>query len=134
VATATHARVLVVYGQDSVREVLRELLEFAGYQVLTARTLAEALPVLDAGGVRVILADLIGANSPESDRSCIESLHRAAPAIPIIVRADHLWGDAQLPADHGLVAVLPMPFDLDALLRAIERAVPREAPGAGHAA
>jgi DNA-binding NtrC family response regulator len=134
VATATHARVLVVYGQDSVREVLRELLEFAGYRVLTARTLAEALPVLDAGDVRVILADLIGANPPESDRPCIERLQRVAPATPIIVRTDHPRDEDQLPTDSGLVAVLPLPFDLEVLLRAIERAIHREGPMAGHAA
>jgi DNA-binding NtrC family response regulator len=127
-------RILVVEDDPAILEVVREVLEDEGHRVGAARTLGEALAELGKGSVRAILTDCLGEHPTEPDLGFLARLREAAPAVPIVLFTARPWARSLVPAEHGLVAVLPKPFDLDDLLRAIGRAVQREAPVAGHTA
>ncbi len=74
------ATVLVVEDERDIREVLRRFLERAGHAVLTARTGAEGMRLLDTCEVDLVLLDL---GLPDIDGT--EVLREVAGTLPVIV-------------------------------------------------
>lgn len=120
-SAAANREVMVVEDDFAVRDLLRELLEDAGYRVTWAANGREALAHLKLGGApRVILLDL---QMPVMDGVEFRSAQRSDPVlapIPVVV----------ISADHGMDALLgemqvegyfAKPFELDALLDAVDR-------------
>lgn len=106
--------VLVVDDETSIRAVVAEFLELAGFVVETARHGAEAMAKVRASGFAAIVLDLMMPVMSGWDflDACGEEL--VAAQIPVVVvSAAHAPSDvAQRPPVR---AVLTKPFDLDVL-------------------
>jgi DNA-binding response OmpR family regulator len=74
------ATVLVVEDERDIREVLRRFLERAGHSVLTARTGAEGLRLIDRSEVDLVLLDL---GLPDIDG--IDILREVSDRLPVVV-------------------------------------------------
>jgi DNA-binding response OmpR family regulator len=104
--------------------IFTEFLEGEGHVVEVAENPDEALHMAARGGWDVCIAD----SSPrsngslaEADRTLFAALGRAAPVILTTGRA---WTRDADPADLGVAAIVPKPFDFDTLLAALAAAGP----------
>jgi CheY-like chemotaxis protein len=123
-ATRPALRVLVADDDDAIRESLVELLETEGYATTAARNGAEALELLRAHAVSVVLLDL---KMPEVDGYEFRARQLEDPAIAdvpvIVISADHRADVARL-AGAELVS---KPFDVAPLLAMIRELIERRA-------
>ena len=82
--------ILVVEDEEALRELVREILEGHGYQVLEAANGVEALRIWEAQGRKVdlVLSDMV---MPEgmSGRELAEQLHQADPRLPVILTSGY---------------------------------------------
>ncbi|HYR27155.1 MAG TPA: response regulator [Thermoanaerobaculia bacterium] len=117
--------VLIADDDPSIRRMLALALEKEGYRTNDARDGGEALAAMRAGQVDLVLLDLM---MPRV--TGWEVLHERAAApdlrkIPVIVitagRGDAV---ANVPVD-GLCALLPKPFELDALRALVKSCLDR---------
>ena len=115
-------RVLVVDDEPDIRATVSEMLEIEGYGVLEAAHGRAALDLLaggSTGGVNLILLDM---RMPVLDGWQFAAVYRAlaGPRAPIVVMTaaqDARAWCAQIRAD----GCLAKPFELDELLRQVER-------------
>jgi CheY-like chemotaxis protein len=119
--TAGKCEVMVVEDDLAVRELLRELLEEAGYRVTWAANGLEALACLKLGRApRVILLDLM---MPVMDGRAFRSALRQDPAlapIPVVVISADQGMEEKL-ADMQADGYLPKPFEVATLLATVSR-------------
>jgi CheY-like chemotaxis protein len=113
--------VLVVEDDDAIRELLKELLEEAGFRVIRAANGLEALASLRAGRApRVILLDLA---MPVMDGLEFRTTQRRDPSlatIPVVVMSAS-DGIEQRISEMQVDGYLPKPFELQALLATLNR-------------
>ena len=112
---AARLRVLVVDDEPSIRLLCRVNLELEGYEVLEAHSLATARAVLDEDEVDVVVLD-VHLRGERSD-ALVGECHARQPAIPVVL----VTGSVEI-TDPGLIAadaILPKPFELDALLSTV---------------
>jgi DNA-binding NtrC family response regulator len=114
---AAAARILVVDDDASIRFLCRINLELDGYEVVEADTLEAARDSLAAGDVAAVLLD-VHLHGERSDELLVEC-HALEPPIPVIV----VTGSADVTQERlgAADAVLPKPFELDALLSTVRR-------------
>ena len=117
---------LVVEDNAELRHVLKEALATEGYEVVAARDEAEALEVLRAKRVDLMISDLT--DPPQASRT-LEEIRREFPDLPVVALFGAAGGHPSLffgawEAPKGL-RTLPKPFRLGELL-----AVSREVLGA----
>jgi len=115
-------RVLVVDDDALIRDTLATALSDEGYAVRVAGDGRAALATLGEWRPDVIVLDLM---MPVMDGRAFRTAQRAAPVtadIPIIVLSAAHNVQARA-ADLEAAAVFPKPFDLGALLDAVEHAV-----------
>jgi CheY-like chemotaxis protein len=120
--TATQAReVMLVEDDDGIGEILRDLLEEAGFRVTWAPNGLEALAQLRLGRVpRVILLDLM---MPVMDGLEFRTAQRRDPAlapIPVVVISANEGVDRKI-SDMQVDGYLPKPFELGTLLDTVNR-------------
>jgi len=114
--------ILVVEDDAGVRAVLADALDLEGFEVRLAANGRDALGVLGRWRPDLILTDL---DMPIMDGwSLRDELHRRADLahIPVIVLSAALW-DRDKHDSLGAVEFMAKPFELDALLATIRRAV-----------
>jgi CheY-like chemotaxis protein len=128
----THARILVVEDDPSIREALAELLTEEGYAVASAANGAEALALLELEAPpSLILLDLM---MPVMDGWAFRSAQRRDPRlsrIPVLVLSASRVGDGGPEAELAADAFLQKPFDLEALVgfvRWLTRSTPPATP------
>ncbi|WP_224249245.1 response regulator [Hyalangium gracile] len=115
------ARILVVDDEESMRITLAANLELEGFEVLEASTGEEALSVARERPVDVVLADIRmpGLHGVELHRH----LRRERPGLPVVLMTafaqESLVEDALA---EGVFTVLHKPFDVEHLLRTLQRA------------
>jgi DNA-binding NtrC family response regulator len=117
--------VLVVDDEELYRRALERILRRVGHQVSTARDATEALALLAAQPVDLVLADvkMPGINGLE----LVRQIHEFAPDLPCIVITG--YGGAQQSVEAlraGAFWYLEKPFDqqhLDAVRRLVEQAI-----------
>lgn len=118
---ADSRRVLVVDDERSIRSVLTEALVEEGCEVRSARDGREALGIARAWTPDAILLDL---TMPVLDGRAFREALRASPDeladVPLIVLSGARNAEAQAAA-MGAAIAMPKPFDLDAVLEAVER-------------
>jgi two-component system chemotaxis response regulator CheY len=113
--------VLVVEDDESIREVIADVLDERGYRVLRAGNGAEALAVLDATRPDVMVLDLL---MPVMHGWAFMETYLqkvGGDPIPIVV----VSVNPALPRsfdNFGVRQVVSKPFDVDALLQAVEDA------------
>lgn len=108
-----HPSVLIVEDDDANRDVLRLVLELAGYRVTTAGTGQEALERAAADKPDTVLLDLGLPDQRGEDVSA--ALRELDPAARIIITSGESLGSAER-ARLGADAVLQKPFNPDRLL------------------
>jgi CheY-like chemotaxis protein len=115
-------RILVVEDDDDIRQLLTELLAAEGYEVRGASDGPQALELAESWGPHVVLLDLV---LPSMDGRVFLGKLRATtttirPAV-VVLSAKTLGPEerAELPG----AAVVAKPFDVDALMDAVNQAV-----------
>ena len=121
-------RILIVDDDPSIRRMLALSLEREGYRTAAACDGSEALEAMREGQADLVLLDL---TMPKVTGWEVLAQRAAAPElrkIPVIVvTAERGDGVADLP-DDGLCALLPKPFELDALRALVKSCLGRTDP------
>lgn len=120
--------ILVVDDDPGVRDVIRSMLESAGYAVLAAENGREAMKILKAARVDLILTDLV---MPEQEGiETIKALRREYPNLKVIAMSGAFGGDYLRIASYlGAHATLPKPIQMGALLKLISETLAEEPSG-----
>jgi DNA-binding NtrC family response regulator len=109
-------RVLIADDEPYVRELLRDFLLRAGYEVATVATGAEALAALPTIQPDVILIDMLMPGLSGTD--VLEALRRAGLTVPVILMSGH-----EVAMPEGCFGVLRKPFDLRKLAELVTTAM-----------
>ena len=123
---ATHT-VLVVDDDSSIRLLCRVNLEFDGWRVREAATLAQARAELEEGGVDVVLLDVhVGTGSGVD---LLGEIRRDHPGVPVAM----LTGSVDAATLDGVAtdAFIPKPFTLQQLTGTVRELASRAASRAG---
>jgi DNA-binding NtrC family response regulator len=76
-------RILVVDDQESMRTLLRDMLEVIGYEVTVAEGGDEALRLMQAGAFDLVLTDL---NMPSMDGTALlRAIKSVNPELPVVI-------------------------------------------------
>jgi two-component system, OmpR family, response regulator len=123
-ANGPRTRVLLVEDDDDNRELMAEVLEAAGYEVVSASTGAEGLRQLSVGRVNVIVTDvgMPGMGGLE----VAHAAKRIAPSVPVVIVTGYSERE-DITSARGTVVdeVLVKPVDPDALTEVVGRLVRR---------
>jgi len=115
------ARVLIVAETPDLRDLLETVVDDAGYAVLSARSLHDALTLLATRPVDLLLVHLSAPSAADPFAAVRTLRDRVAPCPVGLVSA---WPVAAEAAErHGFAFLVPMPFDLDRLLLAIAASI-----------
>lgn len=119
-AKAPGLRILLVEDHEDTREVMRQLLQRRGHEVLVARSVATALALLDHGEpVDLLISDL---GLPDgSGLDLIKSIRSRLPLRAIALSGYGMEEDHQRSREAGFQEHLVKPVNFPDLLRAIER-------------
>jgi DNA-binding response OmpR family regulator len=109
-------RVLVVENDPAVGCLLADLLAGEGHAALGARTPDEGLARARTGRWDACLTDGFWWSVGAELRGYLGDL---AACCPVILMTAQGWARSARPADLGVAAVVPKPFDLDDLLGAL---------------
>jgi len=115
--------VLVIDDDASILEILRTVLEEAGFTVITAASIDQV-----PAGTRAdcVIADLVGMGpySPDAAIASLRSVRARFAGVPLILATAHRVALADREA-FGAVAALNKPFDLDEVVRVTNAAIAR---------
>jgi UDP-3-O-acyl N-acetylglucosamine deacetylase len=122
--------ILVVDDEAPIRATLRGVLADEGYDVIEAENGRAALDVLANQVPRLAIVDIW---MPEVDGiELVQRMRTEAPGVPIIVISGHGTVETAVRVIRdGAFDFLEKPFQLDALLRVVGRALHERLPGAG---
>jgi CheY-like chemotaxis protein len=109
--------VLIVEDEDAIRETLRQVLEFEGYEVYAAANGREGLEILTSVHPCVIILDLMMPVMNGWEFASTVQSDQANSSIPIVV----VSAFAEKAKDLRCQAVLKKPFDIDSLLSVVSR-------------
>ncbi len=110
--------ILVVDGERSIRNTLKERLEYEGFVVDTAETGNEAISKIDHKPFHVILCDMMIQDCGAYDLLTI--VHEKTPLLPFIMLSNLKSVDSAVNVmRHGAYDYLPKPIDLNKLLTSI---------------
>ncbi|MFH1117901.1 MAG: PAS domain S-box protein [Pseudomonadota bacterium] len=113
---------LLVDDEESVRTLGSEMLELAGYTVLTAANGREALEVYarNKGKISLVILDLV---MPEmSGKTCLKELLRTDPKAKVLIASGFSPnGPTENALQSGAVGFIGKPFDLKQILLAVRR-------------
>ena len=133
-------RILVIDDERDVRDSVKCVLDLAGYEVLTAENVPEALEQLQRTPMDLVITDII---MPKMNGvQAIESIRRAFPMVRIVAisgggnfgvagyQPTAIATNAYLRSaeEAGAHVVLTKPFEFDDLIEVVERLL-----GVGHA-
>ncbi len=110
--------VLVIDDKDSVRKLMRRLLEAEAYRVCLASDGAEGLSCLNRKSVNLVLLDLKmpGMNGPEF----LREFRKTNPKLPVIIVTG--YPDSDLMAEamrYGPITLVAKPIEKELLLQAV---------------
>jgi signal transduction histidine kinase/ActR/RegA family two-component response regulator len=117
--------VMIVEDEDVLREMLREILESQGYQVLAAATGLEALRLWEEnrGRIGLLLTDIVLPDGM-SGQDLVIKLREDAPRLPVILSSGH--SQEMLQADQGTTegcSFLTKPYRPAQLIQAVREAL-----------
>ncbi len=118
---AEETKVLVVDDEKVVRDGCRRVLTGRGYDIATAENGLEALEILAAGEIDILLLDL---KMPAmSGEEVLEKMRESHPHIPVIVITGHGTVDTAVECmKKGAYDFITKPFQIDQFLLTVERA------------
>jgi signal transduction histidine kinase/ActR/RegA family two-component response regulator len=124
-----HETILVVEDDESVRAMIREVLESQGYTILTAANGREAIDELDRGtaDVSLVMTDVV---MPEMDgREMWESLIARGCSIPFVVMSGFPQGQDSAAFLKGAAAYIQKPFGPRDIARVVRLALDAASKG-----
>jgi two-component system cell cycle sensor histidine kinase/response regulator CckA len=112
--------ILLVEDEAFVREVTREVLESAGYRVLTARNAMEALAEYERmSQMDLLLTDVVLPG--ESGRALARDLRSRQPSLAVLFVTGYAMQLSEIEVARPAEACLPKPFSAVALLRKVRQ-------------
>ncbi len=119
------SKILVIDDQKSIRNTLKEILEYEGNEVVLAETGAIGLELFDADKIDIVLCDI---KMPEMDGiEVLQKLMEKSPEVPVIMISGHGNVDTAVDAiKKGAYDFIEKPLDLNRLLVTIRNAVERK--------
>ncbi len=111
--------ILVVDDEETIVELLRELLVEEGYLVTTATSTAATLPLVRGGHFDLILSDTMGSRPPDLFAWLGEL--RSATTDRVLIFSAYPPTSFSGWQEKGYAGVIGKPFDLDALLTTVAR-------------
>jgi two-component system cell cycle sensor histidine kinase/response regulator CckA len=115
--TAAHS-ILVIDGEKEVRTSIRRSLELAGFSVFEADTGHQALQLLAAHSIELVITELAMPNG--RGVALIQSLRQAYPKLLIVALSDTMEGQSLKAAElSGAEAILRKPLQSEKLLAAL---------------
>ncbi len=118
--------ILVVEDEEKVRQLSQQILEWLGYQVLTATDGWEALEVYGAAKeVDLVVTDMV---MPEmGGRELVRELKKADPDLKVLAITGYpLTEGLQELREAGIMDVVQKPFEVNTLAEAVRRVLDRE--------
>lgn len=116
------SRLLVIDDEKSIRETLKELLEYEGYSVETAEDGKKGLELIKTNGYDAVLCDI---KMPKMDgMEMLEKVSTSAPDTPIIMISGH--GNIELAVEatkKGAFDFIAKPPDMNRLLVTVRNAL-----------
>ena len=111
-----HPLVLIVDDEPLIRQVLADLLSDEGYRVASAADGREALALASEQSPDLVLSDV---TMPRLDGvALVRALRAAGCRVPVVLVSAN-YAAVDLPG----VRFVPKPFDLDAIITAVERSL-----------
>ncbi len=119
------SKILVIDDQKSIRNTLKEILEYEGNEVLLSETGPEGLELFDNDKFDIVLCDI---KMPEMDGiEVLQKLMERNPEVPVIMISGHGNVDTAVDAiKKGAYDFIEKPLDLNRLLVTIRNAVERK--------
>ena len=123
-------QILVVDDEANMRKILGAMLAQAGYDVMAAGDGVEALEVLAAHHIDVVVTDL---RMPRLDgMGLLQKLRLASPTLPVIIITAHGTIEAAVQAlKHGAFDFITKPFETIELRQVVAKAVRTQLLGPG---
>jgi DNA-binding response OmpR family regulator len=111
---------VLLYEEDqAIRTFVAEALRDEGHQVLVCTTLQAVQSVAMADPTALALVDTWGPHFIRLDDDGRQEIRGFAECIPTIMLTAHAWAQGT-PADElGLLALLPMPLELEQLIKVV---------------
>jgi len=117
-----HGTVLVVDDESIVRGVVANLLDISGYDVRQCSNGAEAIEFYAKNwqGIDLVMIDM---KMPGLDgKACFRELRKINPSIKAMLMTGYsLDEDAKASMDEGMVDYIPKPFEIETLVRTIQK-------------
>jgi DNA-binding NtrC family response regulator len=115
---------IAIFDDDIVvRELLRDVLEVAGCTVVLCSSLMELHQAATCGAVLAIV-DSWGSGQVSLGELERQQVIDLARRVPTILMSGRMWASNVTTLDElGLVAILPKPFDLQALLDIVRQSL-----------
>jgi DNA-binding NtrC family response regulator len=115
---------LLVDDEDAVLTLGAEMLELAGYTVLTAANGEEALEIYRNRGdsISLVILDLVMPGI--SGRKCLEELLKMDPNAKVLIASGYAAdGPAKEARESGAVGFVGKPFDMKRILLAVRKSI-----------
>ena len=116
------AKILIIDDERSIRNAIREILEYEKYQVDEAEDGLSGVVKVKTGKYDIILCDI---KMPKMDGTeVLERIMLLAPDTPVVMISGH--GDIETAVDllkHGAYDYIPKPLDLNRLLVSVRNAL-----------
>jgi two-component system nitrogen regulation response regulator NtrX len=117
-------RILIIDDEKSIRNTLKEILTYEGFEVSEAQDGAEGVKAVEKGKFEVILSDI---KMPKMDGiEVLEKLQEIAPDTPVVMISGH--GNIETAVDairKGAFDYIAKPLDLNRTLVTIRNAIDR---------
>lgn len=122
-------RILIADDDAAVRDVLRAILQHAGHSVEIATNGREAVDRISAGGIDLIITDLV---MPEQEGiETIKQVSKEHPKVKVIAMSGAFGGDyLPIASFMGAHKTLAKPIRLQSILRAVDEVFESSAPAA----
>jgi two-component system, OmpR family, response regulator MprA len=126
----TRAHILVIEDDPTLRQVIRELLEFEGFEVATAADDVSSRACVERERFDVIITDLFVPSTKEA-LSRVRLLKESVGATPVVVMTGTWLGRELTPEQLGVSEVFFKPFDIDPFLDCVRALLRRAESGGG---
>jgi DNA-binding response OmpR family regulator len=121
------ARILALDDNPTILEILTELLDMEGYDVLSASSFQDAMKLLQAGPVDLVITDYTATRAPGVEGNGLRRLAEATPGAAVIVLTGYGNRDELELIAGSVDDVIAKPFNISDLVDRLREALKRRA-------
>ena len=121
-ASVQKARILVIEDDLDLTSLINDVFNDVGYQVITYSDVDDIVSLVDLVQPHVILLDYLLPNNNGGELCMQIKSNERMQGIPVIISSG-LSNEQVCPADYGCDSFLSKPFELEELVRMIEKAL-----------